>query len=117
VRGGPVQLQRRDALVSVTDGASTSTFVYNWAGDCVSQTVDGTLTTYVLDTATPLTMVLAETTGEESILYMNDGMRIIGQSDGAAPSYFLHDGLDPVRSHPPPAASCSLTASSTLSSK
>jgi YD repeat-containing protein len=45
-------------LTSVMDGVSTSTFAYNGDGDRVSQTVDGTLTTYVLDTATPLTMML-----------------------------------------------------------
>jgi YD repeat-containing protein len=45
-------------LTAVTDGVSTSTFAYNGDGDRVSQTVDGTLATYVLDAATPLTMVL-----------------------------------------------------------
>jgi YD repeat-containing protein len=47
-------------LTSVMDGVSTSTYVYNGDGDRFSQTVDGVTTSYVLDVATPLTMVLAE---------------------------------------------------------
>jgi RHS repeat-associated protein len=83
-------------LTAVTDGVSTSTFAYNGDGDRVSQTVDGTLTTYVLDTATPLTMVLVETTGEDSIYYLH-GLDLVAQSDGTNTEYFAYDGLGSVR--------------------
>ena len=53
-------------LVSVTDGASTTSYAYNGDGDRVSQTVDGVTTSYVIDSAAPLTKVLAETTGTDT---------------------------------------------------
>jgi len=65
-------------------------------GDRVAQTVDGTLTTYILDTATPLTMVLAETTGTDTIYYLH-GLDLVAQSDGATTEYFGYDGLGSVR--------------------
>jgi RHS repeat-associated protein len=60
------------------------------------QTVDGVTTTYVIDVAAPLTMVLAETTGTESI-YSLHGLNLIGQSDGVSMEYFTYDGLGSVR--------------------
>jgi YD repeat-containing protein len=54
-------------LVSVTDGASTTSYTYNGDGDRMSQTVDGVTTSYVIDTAAPLTLVLAENTGTDTI--------------------------------------------------
>jgi hypothetical protein len=73
-----------------------TTYAYNGDGDRVSQTLDGTLTTCVLDVASPLTMALAETTGTETITYLH-GLDLIAQSDGANTEYFLYDGLGSVR--------------------
>jgi YD repeat-containing protein len=75
-------------LISVNEGGITTTYTYSGDGDRVSQTVDGVTTTYVIDVATPLTMVLAETTGTESIYYLH-GLNLIGQSDGVSMEYFL----------------------------
>jgi YD repeat-containing protein len=83
-------------LASVSDGVSMTTYAYNGDGDRVSQTLDGTLTTYVLDVASPLTMALAETTGTETITYLR-GLDLIAQSDGTDTEYFLYDGLGSVR--------------------
>jgi hypothetical protein len=41
---------------------SSTTYGCDGDSDRVSQTVDSVETTYIFDTATPLTMVLAETT-------------------------------------------------------
>jgi hypothetical protein len=62
----------------------------------VSQTVDGVTTNYVLDSASPLTMVLAETTGTETIYYLH-GLDLVAQNDSAASEYFAYDGLGSVR--------------------
>jgi hypothetical protein len=53
-------------------------------------------TTYVLDTTTPLTMVLAETTGQDSIYYLH-GLDLVAQSDGTTTDYLAYDGLGSVR--------------------
>lgn len=84
-------------LVSVSDGANTTTYAYNGDGDRVSQAVDGVTTTYLLDVATPLTMVLAEQTGAAPAIYYLHGLDLVAQSDGAATEYFLYDGLGSVR--------------------
>jgi RHS repeat-associated protein len=83
-------------LVSVSDGVSTASYAYNGDGDRVSQTVDGVTTSYVLDTAAPLTLVLAETTGTETI-YNLHGLDLVAQNDGASTEYFAYDGLGSVR--------------------
>ena len=41
-------------------------YACNGQGQRVNQTVDSVTTSYVIDTATPLTMVLSETTGTET---------------------------------------------------
>lgn len=51
-------------LKQVTIWGDTTTYAYNGDGDRIAQTVDGVTTAYVIDTATPLTMVLAETTND-----------------------------------------------------
>jgi hypothetical protein len=40
-------------------------------------------------------MVLAETTGTESIYYLH-GLNLIGKSDGVSMEYFTYDGLGSV---------------------
>ena len=74
-------------LISVTDGVTTTSHTYNGDGDRISQTVDSVTTTYVIDTATPLTMVLSETTGTETTFYLH-GLDLVAQSDGTNTSYF-----------------------------
>ncbi len=74
----------------------TTSYTYNGDGDRVSQTVGTTTTTYVLDIATPLTMVLAETTGTSTIRYLH-GLDLVAQSDGTSTEYFAYDGLGSVR--------------------
>jgi RHS repeat-associated protein len=44
----------------------------------------------------PLTLVLAETTGTETIYYLH-GLDMVAQHDGAATEYFAYDGLGSVR--------------------
>lgn len=83
-------------LISVTEGVSTTTYTYNGDGDRISQTVDGVTTTYVNDTATPLTMLLAETTGTDTIYYLH-GLDLVAQNDGVSSEYFAYDGLGSVR--------------------
>jgi len=83
-------------LVSTSDDSTTSTYEYNGDGDRVSQTVDSVTTTYILDIATPLTMVLTETTGSDTILYLH-GLGLVAQSDGTTTEYFSQDGLGSVR--------------------
>jgi len=83
-------------LVSTTVASVTTTYTYNGDGDRVSQTVGSTTTTYVLDVATPLTMVLAETTGSTTIKYLH-GLGLVAQSDGTNTNYLLNDGLGSVR--------------------
>ncbi len=83
-------------LSSVTNGEGTTTYQYNGDGDRVAQTVNGVQTTYVIDTATPLTMVLAETTGTDTIRYLH-GLDLVAQSDGVSAEYFAYDGLGSVR--------------------
>jgi hypothetical protein len=53
-------------------------------------------TTCILDVATPLTMVLAETTGQDSIYYLH-GLDLVAQSDGTTTDYLAYDGLGSVR--------------------
>jgi YD repeat-containing protein len=76
-------------LTSVTVGGIVTTYTYSGDGDRVSQKVDGVTTTYVIDVATPLTMVLAETTGTVTIYYLH-GLNLIGQSDGVSTEYFTY---------------------------
>ncbi len=55
------------------------------------------MTTYTLDIATPLIMVLAEsTTGEDPIYYLH-GLDLVAQSDTTSTEYFGYDGLGSVR--------------------
>jgi RHS repeat-associated protein len=83
-------------LISVSDGASTTNYTYSGDGDRVSQRVDGVTTSYVIDIATPLTMVLAEITGSETIYYLH-GLELVAQNDGISTEYFGYDGLGSVR--------------------
>jgi len=83
-------------LISVTAAGSTTSYQYNGDGDRISQTVDSTLTTYVLDVATPLTMVLSETSNGSTLTYWH-GLDVLAQSDGTNTKYFEYDGLGSVR--------------------
>src|SRR5690554_2009728 len=59
--------------------------------------VDGVTTTYLLDTATPLTMVLAEQTGTDPAIFYLHGFDLVARSDGVTTEYFAYDGLGSVR--------------------
>jgi YD repeat-containing protein len=91
-----LHIDAANRLTSVNEGGITTTYTYSGDGDRVSQTVDGVTTTYVIDVAAPLTMVLAEKTGNESVYYLH-GLNLIGQSDGVSMEYFTYDGLGSVR--------------------
>jgi YD repeat-containing protein len=73
-------------LISVTQGTTVTTHAYNGDGDRVSQTFDtgasGVTTAYLLDVATPLTMVLAEKVGSTITVMYWHGLDLLGQSDG-----------------------------------
>jgi hypothetical protein len=58
--------------------------------------VAGVETTNLLDTAAPLTMILAEMTGSGTTHYLH-GLDLAAESDGAASGYFLYDGLGSAR--------------------
>jgi RHS repeat-associated protein len=83
-------------LKQVTIWGDTTYYAYNGDGDRIAQTVGGVTTTYVIDTATPLTMVLAEISPTQTIRYWH-GLDVIGQSDGVNVEYFGYDGLGSIR--------------------
>jgi YD repeat-containing protein len=83
-------------LVSVTDGTSNTSYSYAGDGERVSQTVDGTSTTFVNDIAAPLTQILSETSGAETIYYLH-GLDLVAQNKEASTEYFGYDGLGSVR--------------------
>ncbi len=83
-------------LISVVKSGITTSYTYDGDGNRLSQTVGTTTTTYVIDTATPLTMVLSETTGGVTTYYWQ-GLDTLGQSDGTNTKYFAYDGLGSVR--------------------
>ncbi len=83
-------------LISVVKGGVTTSYTYDGDGNRLSQTVGTTTTTYVIDTATPLTMVLSETTGGVTTYYWQ-GLDLLGQSDGTNAKYLEYDGLGSVR--------------------
>jgi RHS repeat-associated protein len=83
-------------LKQVMIWGDTTTYAYNGDGDRIEQTVGVVTTTYVIDTATPLTMVLAETTNGQTIRYWH-GLDVIAQSDGTNIETFGYDGLGSVR--------------------
>ncbi len=91
-------------LISVVKGGVTTSYTYNGDGNRISQTVGATTTTYVIDTATPLTMVLSETTGSATTYYWQ-GLDTLAQSDGTNTKYFEYDGLGSVRQLIDPSAS------------
>jgi hypothetical protein len=70
--------------------------IYSGDGNRVSQTVDSVETTYILDVATQLTMVLAETISQDSIYYRY-GLDRVAQSDGTIIDALAYDGLGLVR--------------------
>jgi len=83
-------------LIATTTGGVNSSYIYSGDGDRISQTVDSTLTTYLLDMATPLTMVLSETTSGVTTKYWH-GLDLLAQSDGTDTEFLAYDGLGSVR--------------------
>jgi hypothetical protein len=75
-------------LKTLTQGTTTSSYVYNGLGDQLQQTVSG-VTTYTLDLTAGLTQVLAD--GTNTYLYGNG--RIAQNSTANGKQYFLGDAL------------------------
>lgn len=89
---------RANRLLSV-GGAS---YAYDGDGDRHSRTVGGTLTRYLLDKQTPLTLVLSETTGGSTTRYLHGPTGIFAQQDNTQAAtwgtqFMLQDGLGSVR--------------------
>jgi YD repeat-containing protein len=85
-----------DRLTQVANGALTTEFAYNGAGDRVAKTVDGVTTDYVLDPAAGLTQVLQETTAGQTQSYLY-GHDLLAQYDSGTWAYHVDDGLGSVR--------------------
>ena len=68
-----------DRLTQVVSGATTVGFAYNGDGVRLSKTVNGATTAYVQDVQAPLPVVLAETTGGQTSLYLY-GNDLLAQS-------------------------------------
>ncbi|MBN1310254.1 MAG: hypothetical protein JXB30_02465, partial [Anaerolineae bacterium] len=83
-------------VASITAASVTTTYTYNGDGDRIAQETGGVETTYVIDIATSLTMVLSETTAGETTQYWH-GLDILAQSDSLDMEYFTYDGLGSVR--------------------
>ncbi|MBA3532295.1 MAG: SBBP repeat-containing protein [Ardenticatenales bacterium] len=83
-------------LTSVNDGTAASSYVYDGAGNRVSQTVGGVTTHYVLDVAGALPEVIAAT-GSSTTHYVQIGGQILGQMDSGTWGYVLPDHLGSVR--------------------
>jgi RHS repeat-associated protein len=85
-----------DRLTQVANGALTTEFAYNGAGDRVAKTVDGVTTDYVLDPAAGLTQVLQDTTDGQTQSYLY-GHDLLAQHDSGTWAYHVNDGLGSVR--------------------
>jgi RHS repeat-associated protein len=75
----------------VVQGANTYAFAYNGLNDRLQQTVNGNITTYVLDLNAGLTQVLSD--GTNTYLYGNGRIA----QEGLTTDYFLTDALGSVR--------------------
>jgi RHS repeat-associated protein len=80
-------------LKTLTQGTTTSSYVYNGLGDRLQQTVSGVTTTYTLDLNAGLTQVLADGTNT----YLYGAGRIAQNSTANGKQYFLGDALGSVR--------------------
>ena len=69
-----------DRLTQVVNGTTTVQFAYNGDGVRLSKTVNGAATAYVQDVQAPLPVVLTETTGGQTSLYLygNDLLAQVG---------------------------------------
>jgi YD repeat-containing protein len=92
---GSVSLQwdAENRLTTYTEPGRTTAYAYTGYGDRYQQTVNGIETSYVLDYATGLTQVLAETTNSQATNYLTG----VGQQQGPIWSYYNADGLGSVR--------------------
>ena len=79
-------------LISVTNGTTTTTFLYNGDGDRVEQTVGSLTTEYVLDPV-GLAQVLIASTSSQDVHYVPG----LAQYDGLDWEYFATDRLGSVR--------------------
>ena len=84
-------------LTSVTDGTTTSTYLYDGTGNRVVQTVNGITTPYVLDIAGGLPEVIAATTDGIRTSYLQVGSQLLAQDNSGTWQYILPDHLGSMR--------------------
>jgi RHS repeat-associated protein len=86
-----------DRLSQVVSGTATAAFTYNGDGVRVGKSVNGLSTDYVQDTSQELPVVVAETTGGQTSLYVY-GNDLTTRIDSAGnPSFYHYDALGSVR--------------------
>jgi RHS repeat-associated protein len=83
-------------MTNLTNDGTNASYIYNGDGVRVSHTVNGSATSYLQDLAAGLPMVVAQTTGSDTLRYVN-GLDLIAQVDGTNPSYYHADGLGSTR--------------------
>ena len=86
-----------DRLTQVVSGATTVQFAYDGDGVRLSKTVNGTATTYLQDVQAPLPVVLSETTGGQTSLYLYGNDLLAQVSPAGNPAYYHADGLGSTR--------------------
>jgi len=86
-----------DRLSQVVSGTITVAFTYNGDGVRVGKNSNGTLTDYVQDTVPNLPVVLQETTGSTSDIYIYGNGLTTRLSQSGDPVYYHNDGLGSVR--------------------
>ena len=85
-------------LTAIEDGSSSVTYAYNGDGVRLQQIVNEAPTTYALDLAAPLPVVLQSQTDELATRYVYAlGTRPLAQYMADAPEYLLADALGSVR--------------------
>jgi RHS repeat-associated protein len=86
-----------DRLTQVVSGTTTVQFAYNGDGVRLGKTVNGVATAYVQDVQASLPVVLAETAGGQTSVYVY-GNDLLERADGAGVPVFYHaDGLGSTR--------------------
>jgi RHS repeat-associated protein len=83
-------------MTGLTNGGTTASYVYNGDGVRIGKTVDSLTTNYLQDLAAGLPVVMAETTGGNTLEYVY-GSDLIAQVNGSTPVYYHADGLGSTR--------------------
>jgi len=89
---------RANRMATLNDGVDTYSYAYDGMGRRVSQTVNSTVTQYLLDTQPSLAKVLAQTTGANTERFIHAPRGIHAMEDNTGTwSYMAQDGLGSVR--------------------